>query len=109
MKKTRNPRVFWASERYRKYLSPQVTKGFRVNARIRKQLARRKRRIQKRPDKNDLGGCSQPMFTARNVQYEISERGRGIAYGGIGAAGPEPPSGSRHLKAISLRLMTPLQ
>jgi hypothetical protein len=25
------------------------------------------------------------MFTARNIQYEIGERGRGIGYGGIGA------------------------
>jgi hypothetical protein len=56
-----------------------------VNATIRKKLARRKRRIQKRLDKSDLRGCSQPMFTASNIQYEIGERGRGIGYGGIGA------------------------
>jgi hypothetical protein len=59
--------------------------GFRVNAKIRKKLARCKQRIQKRLDKSDLRGCSKPMFTASNIQYEISERGRGIAYGGIGA------------------------
>ncbi len=62
-----------------------VTRGFRGNARIRQKLARRKRRIQKRLDKSDLRGCSKPMFTARNIQYQLSERGRGIAYGGIGA------------------------
>jgi hypothetical protein len=56
-----------------------------VNARIRKKLARRKKRIQKRLDKKNLHGCSKPMFTARNIQYELGERGRGIAYGGIGA------------------------
>jgi len=66
-------------------LITQVMEGFRVNARIRKKLARRKRRIQKRLDKSDLRGCSQPMFTASNIQYEIGERGRGIGYGGIGA------------------------
>jgi Transposase DDE domain group 1 len=56
-----------------------------VNARIRKKLARRKKRIQKRLDKSDLRGCSKPMITADNIQYELGERGRGIGYGGIGA------------------------
>jgi Transposase DDE domain group 1 len=56
-----------------------------VNARIRKKLARRKKRIQKRLDKRNLHGCSKPMITASNIQYELGERGRGIAYGGIGA------------------------
>lgn len=56
-----------------------------MNARIRKKLARRKKRIQKRLDKRNLHGCSKPMFTASNIRYEIGERGRGIGYGGIGA------------------------
>ena len=56
-----------------------------MNAKIRKQLDRRKRRIQKRLDNSDLRGRSQSMFTASNIQYEIGERGRGIGYGGIGA------------------------
>jgi hypothetical protein len=56
-----------------------------VNAKIRMQLDRRKRRIHKRLAKSDLRGCSRPMFTASNIQYEIGERGRGIGYGGIGA------------------------
>jgi hypothetical protein len=59
--------------------------GFRVNARVRKKLARRKQRMQKRLDKHDLRGCSQPMITASNIHYELGERGRGIGYGGIGA------------------------
>src|SRR4051812_45429486 len=76
--------------RFRGFMSVQpmlitpVTRGFRVNARIRQKLARRKRRIQKRLAKSDLRGCSKPMFTARNIQYQISERSRGIVYGGIG-------------------------
>ena len=56
-----------------------------MNARIREKLARRKRRIQKRLDKSDLGDCSKPMLTASNIRYEIGERSRGIGYGGIGA------------------------
>lgn len=55
-----------------------------MNARIRKKLARRKKRIQKRLDKKKLHGCSKPMITASNIQYELGERGRGIAHGGIG-------------------------
>jgi hypothetical protein len=60
-------------------------KGFRVNSRIHKKLARRKKRIQERLDKRNLRGAAKPMLTASNIHYEIGERGRGIGYGGIGA------------------------
>ena len=52
---------------------------------IRQQLAHRKRRLERRLDKTDVRGCSQPMFTARTLHYEIAERIRGLASGGIGA------------------------
>jgi Transposase DDE domain group 1 len=52
---------------------------------IRRKLANRKRRIQRRLDKTDLRGCDQPMLTASNIHYEIADRNRGIAVGGIGA------------------------
>jgi hypothetical protein len=55
-----------------------------VNARIRRQLARRKRRIARRLDKNDNRGCERPMLTASNIHYEIAERTRATAHGGIG-------------------------
>src|SRR5947209_8384243 len=55
-----------------------------MKASIRRQLARSKRRIQRRLDKKDLRGCSQPIMTASNMHYEIAERARGIASGGIG-------------------------
>jgi hypothetical protein len=55
-----------------------------VNAKIRRQLNNRKRRIQRRLDKTKLAGCSQPVFTAGNIHYEIAERTRGTAHGGIG-------------------------
>ncbi len=51
---------------------------------IRKRLAARKRQIESRLDKTKLGDCSQPVFKASNIQYEIAERVHGIAYGGIG-------------------------
>jgi hypothetical protein len=56
-----------------------------VNAKIRRQLNQRKRRIQRRLDQRHLHRCDHPMFTAANIRYEISDRVRGIAHGGIGA------------------------
>jgi hypothetical protein len=56
-----------------------------VKAKIRRQLNRRKRRVEGRLNKFNVEGCERPMFTASNIHYEISERGRGIAHGGIGA------------------------
>jgi hypothetical protein len=56
-----------------------------VNATINRQLNNRKRRIERRLDPADRGGCSQPMFTASNIHYEIADRCRGISYGGIGS------------------------
>ena len=56
-----------------------------MNAKIRQQLNERKRRIERRLDKTNVTGCDRPMFTAANVHYEISDRDRGIAHGGIGA------------------------
>jgi hypothetical protein len=58
--------------------------GFRVKPSIRRKLANSKRRIQRRLDKTDLRGCSEPIMTACNIHYEIAERTRGIASGGIG-------------------------
>jgi hypothetical protein len=55
-----------------------------VKAIIRRQLANRKRRIERRLDQANLRGCSQPMMTARTIHYEIAERTRGIASGGLG-------------------------
>jgi hypothetical protein len=56
-----------------------------VNAKIRQQLACRKRRILRRLDKSKLPRSDRPMFTASNIHYEIGERQRGLAHGGIGA------------------------
>jgi Transposase DDE domain group 1 len=55
-----------------------------VKAKIRSQLNQRKRRIQRRLDKRNLQGHDQPMFAADNIRFEISDRSRGIAHGGLG-------------------------
>ncbi len=56
-----------------------------MKATIARRLANSKRRIGRRLDKAKLGGCSRPMFTARNIHYEIGDRTRGLVHGGIGA------------------------
>jgi len=56
-----------------------------VNTKIRNQLAQGKRCIRRRLDKNDNSGCGRPMITASNIHYEIADRTRAIAAGGIGA------------------------
>ena len=55
-----------------------------MNAKIRRQLQERKRRIKKRLDKTRFGEeC--PVISASNIHYEIAEKTHAIAAGGIGA------------------------
>jgi Transposase DDE domain group 1 len=48
-------------------------------------MARRKRRIERRLRPRTWTAQPTPMYTARNIQYEHSDRVRGLAIGGIGA------------------------
>jgi len=59
------------------------TEGIRVNAKIRKQLQARKRRIKKRL-KTPPSGRQSPELQASNIHYEIAERQQAISYGGLG-------------------------
>ena len=54
-----------------------------LKAKIREAIRRRKGRIARRLDKNDCSGLERPMMTASNVHYEIAERTRATAAGGI--------------------------
>ena len=56
-----------------------------MNKKIRRQLAQRKRRIERRLDKQNLEGMERPMFTASNIHYEMADRTRAVGAGGIGA------------------------
>jgi hypothetical protein len=56
-----------------------------LKAKIREAIKRRKRRIAKRLDKDDCSGAEQPMMTASNIHFEIAERTRATAAGGIAA------------------------
>jgi len=44
-----------------------------------------KSRIQRRLYKKNHAGSSRPAFSARNIDYEVSDRDHAIAHGGIGA------------------------
>jgi hypothetical protein len=56
-----------------------------VKARVRKRLARAKRRIAHRLRPIRWRNQTEPMFSAENIHYEVAERTRGLAAGGIGA------------------------
>lgn len=54
-----------------------------MNAKIRRQLSARKRRIEKRLEKTRFPDES-PVISATNIHYEIAEKTLAIAAGGIG-------------------------
>jgi Transposase DDE domain group 1 len=56
-----------------------------VNASVHRQLNRRKRRILRRIENKPGVERPEPMMAASNIHYEIAEKVRGIAPGGIGA------------------------
>ena len=56
-----------------------------MNASVHRQLNRRKRRILRRIENKPGVERHQPMMTASNIHYEIADRTRAIAPGGIGA------------------------
>ncbi len=59
--------------------------AFRVNKTLTKQLRQRKQRIRYRLRKKQFKERSDPMLSATNIHYEMADRARGLAYGGIGA------------------------
>jgi hypothetical protein len=56
-----------------------------VKPSISKRLRQAKRRIERRLDKTDNRGCDRPIMTASNIHYQIADRIRATAHGGIGA------------------------
>ena len=56
-----------------------------MNASVHRQLNRRKRRILRRIKNQPGVERHQPMMAASNIRYEIADRTRAIASGGIGA------------------------
>src|SRR3989337_3043316 len=58
---------------------------FRVSTSRHQKIARRKRRIERRLRPRTWTAQPTPMYRASNIQYEHSDRVRGLASGGIGA------------------------
>jgi hypothetical protein len=56
-----------------------------VNASVHRQLARRKRRVLRRIENRPGVERPEPMMAASNIPYELTDRTRAIAPGGIGA------------------------
>jgi Transposase DDE domain group 1 len=56
-----------------------------VNASVHRQLARRKRKILRRLEHQPGVERPEPMMTASNIHYQLADRVRAIAPGGIGA------------------------
>ncbi|MCX5677239.1 MAG: transposase, partial [Planctomycetota bacterium] len=56
-----------------------------MNAITRKRLVQRKQRIGRRLREIHWPEQPRPMLAARNIQYEVAERARGVVCGGIGA------------------------
>ena len=56
-----------------------------MNASVHRQLNRRKRRITRRIENQPGVERHRPMLAASNIRYEIAEKVRAIAPGGIGA------------------------
>jgi hypothetical protein len=66
-------------------MSHEKQKEFRVQQSIRDQMRARQRRLARRLDKfNYPADLEQPMLRGGNVQYELSGRSVGTAYGGMG-------------------------
>jgi len=55
-----------------------------VKKKITKKLKRRKQRIQYRLRDINWKEQDKPMFSAKNIHYDIADRTRGLTYGGIG-------------------------
>jgi hypothetical protein len=56
-----------------------------VNAKVRQRLKTRKQRIARRLERIDRRAVERPELAATNIHYEIADRTRAIAVGGIGA------------------------
>ena len=55
-----------------------------MKAKIRKKLARCKRRLERRLDRKNLGDRTKPVFLSGIINYEIGDRTQAIGCGGIG-------------------------
>ena len=55
-----------------------------MKKRVAKILRQRKRKVAARIDRNSYPAHRGPVLNTPNIEYDLSERDRGMAYGGIG-------------------------
>ena len=55
-----------------------------MKKRVAKIIRQRKRKIAERIDRNSYPTHHGPVLNIPNIEYDLSERDRGMAYGGIG-------------------------
>jgi hypothetical protein len=68
-----------------KTINSTKNRAFRVNRKYPKILRNRKQRIQRRLKPHPWSEQDQPMFSGRNIHYEISQKTQGVCCGGMGA------------------------
>ena len=78
------PRFTAYKEVYRTNLY-DAEEAFRVSKSRQQRLRNRKRRIERRLQERNWPAQEAPMFQASNIHYELAERTRGLASGGMGA------------------------
>src|SRR3972149_6425844 len=78
------PRFTAYKEVYRTNLY-DAEEAFRVSKSRQQRLRNRKRRIERRLKERNWPAQEAPMFQASNIHYELAERTRGLASGGMGA------------------------
>ena len=56
-----------------------------MKKRIAKIIRKRKKKIAQRIDRNNYPEYEGPVLNTPNIQYDLSDRNQGMAYGGMGA------------------------
>jgi hypothetical protein len=84
MKKLEIPRHFRGNGRVTPLARSHGTEVFQVNARIKQQLRKRKRRIQHRLRKRQWAEQRRRMFKDRNVHYDLADKSKGLRCAGLG-------------------------
>jgi hypothetical protein len=60
-------------------------RAFQVNKKDSRIIAKRKKKLQQRLERNNFKGAGKPIFAGGNIHYEMAERTRAIGFGGVGA------------------------
>src|SRR5262245_30124282 len=88
MKKLEIPRHYRGNGRVTTLARSPGMEVFQVNARLKQQLRKRKRRIQHRLRKKQWAEQHRRMFKDRNVHYDLGDKAKGLRCAGLGLFQP---------------------